>query len=94
MPGVCLWRSIFQGDRQQKLITLTLSHGVIRTAHSAQPEVPGVIPYKGIFKVRPEPEAQGWRMSGGKRLGDRKKACGLENLAPLGQMNKVPKAGP
>lgn len=33
-------------------------------------------------------------MSGGKRLGDRKKACGLQNLAPLGQMNKVPKAGP
>lgn len=34
-------------------------NGVIRTAHSAWPEVPGVIPYKGIFKVRLEPWAQG-----------------------------------
>ena len=33
-------------------------------------------------------------MSVGTRVGDREKGCCLENLAPLGQMNKVPKTGP
>lgn len=33
-------------------------------------------------------------MSVGKRVEDRGKACGLESLAPLGQVNQVPKTGP
>ena len=33
-------------------------------------------------------------MSVGKRVEDREKACGLESLAPLGQVNQSPKLSP